>query len=74
MHWTDMPQDFEKNLNKYIDNKAIVFEVIDYFVIWLWLMLKRYDILAKHFVNIGNTYQSKEEIIALLKERTKKFK
>jgi len=72
MHWTDMPQDFEKNLDKYIANKAIVFEGIDYFVIWFWLMLKRYDILAKHFVNIGNTYQSKEEIIALLKERTKR--
>jgi len=73
MHWTDMPQDFEKNIDKYVENKAIVFEGIDYFVIWIWLMLKRYDILAKHFVNIGNTYQSQEEIIALLKERTRRI-
>ena len=72
MHWTDMPQDFEKNIDQYVDNKAIVFEGIDYFVIWLWLMLKRYDILAKHFVNIGNTYQSEEEIIAMLKKRIQK--
>ena len=68
-----MPQDFEKNINKYIENKSIVFEGIDYFVIWVWLMLKRYDILAKHFVNIGNTYQSQEEIIALLKGRTRRL-
>jgi len=73
MHWTEMPQDFEKNIDQYIANKAVVFEGIDYFVIWLWLMLKRYDILARHFVNIGNHYQSQEEIIAFLKQRTRKF-
>ena len=73
MHWTDMPQDFKKNIEQYISNRAIVFEGIDYFIIWFWLMLKRYDILAKHFVNIGNTYQSEEEIIVMLKKRTQKI-
>jgi len=73
MHWTDMPQDFKKNIEHYIFNRAIVFEGIDYFIIWFWLMLKRYDILAKHFVNIGNTYQSEEEIIVMLKKRTQKI-
>ena len=73
MHWTDMPQDFKKNIEQYIFNRAIVFEGIDYFIIWFWLMLKRYDILAKHFVNIGNTYQSEEEIIVMLKKRTQKI-
>ena len=36
-------------------------------------MLKRYDVLADRFVNINNQYQSKEEIIDFLKERTRKF-
>ena len=69
MHWTDMPADFEKNMSQYISNKALVFEGIDYFQIWFLLMLKKHTTLANHVVNIGNTFQSKEEIIALLKNR-----
>ena len=37
-------------------------------------MTKRYDKLADNLVNInGNMFQSKEEAIALMKERTKKI-
>ena len=73
MHWTDMPSDFEKNIDKYIAHKSIVFEGIDYFAIWALLMVKAYGTLANYVVNIGDTYSSKEEIIALLKERVKKI-
>ncbi len=73
MHWTDMPADFEKNIEKYIDNQALIFEGLDYFQIWALLMLKQYHTLASHVVNIGNIYSSKEEVIALLKRRVKKI-
>ncbi|MEM9820001.1 MAG: fatty acid desaturase, partial [Bacteroidota bacterium] len=73
MHWTDMPNDFIRNKDKYAENKAIVFEGMDFQTVWFWLMLKRYDVLADRFVNINNVYQSKEEIIAFLKERTRKI-
>lgn len=73
MHWTDMPGDFVKNQQKYIDNDSIVFEALDYNQIWFYLMLKRYDILAKYFVNLGNRFSSDEEVIALLKSRTQRF-
>jgi len=36
-------------------------------------MLKRYDLLASHFVNLGNRFTSEDEVIALLKQRTKKI-
>jgi ribosomal protein S8 len=36
-------------------------------------MLKRYDKLADHLVNIDNAFSSKEEAIALMKVRTKKI-
>jgi hypothetical protein len=36
-------------------------------------MTKRYDKLADNLVNVNNTFASKEEAIALMKERTKKF-
>ena len=73
MHWTDMPDDFQKNIDKYIAHKSIVFEGIDYFAIWALLMVKAHGTLASYVVNIGNTYNSKEEIIAVLKERVKKI-
>lgn len=73
MHWTDMPGEFLKNQDQYAANRAIVFEGLDYHQIWWYLMWKRYDILAKHFVNVGNVYQSDEEIIAMLRSRTQRF-
>lgn len=73
LHWTEMPIDFQNNLDKYVANNAIVFERIDYFQIWLYLMLKKYDWLAKNYVNIGETFQTDTEVIALMKERTRKF-
>jgi fatty acid desaturase len=72
-HWTELPQDFLDNRETYREQKAIVFEGIDFFGVWFWLMLKRYDVLVKHFVDLEDEPRSKKEIIALLKERTRKI-
>jgi hypothetical protein len=69
-HWTEMPEDFLRNVATYEAEGAIVFEGIDFFVVWLWLMLKRYDWLARRYVQLGATPKSAEEIIALLRTRT----
>ena len=74
MHWTDMPKEFIRNKMKYADERAIIYEGLDFHMVWLFLMLKRYDKLAAHFVDIDNRYQSDDEIIQLLKERTKKIR
>lgn len=68
-----MPTDFLKNKAKYAEHKAIVFEGIDYMGVWFLLMTKQYNKLADHFVNIDNQFGNKAEVIALLKERTRKF-
>jgi hypothetical protein len=70
-HWTEMPEEFEQNRKLYADNDAVVFQGIDYFQIWLYLMLKRYDWLAERFVELRDEPRSKEEIIALLRARTR---
>ncbi|RAJ75144.1 fatty acid desaturase [Chitinophaga dinghuensis] len=74
MHWTDHPVYFRKTLGEYVNNDAIVFDSIHFLHVWLWLMSKRYDLLAKHFVNIGGKFKSDEEIMDFLKERTRKIK
>ena len=69
-HWTDLPVEFMENRDEYLRQGAIIFEGIDFFMVWLLLMLKRYDLLADRFVQLGATPLPREKIIALLKERT----
>jgi len=74
MHYTDMPGEFLKRKNEFALQKALVFDGIHYLHIFSWLLAKRYDKLADHLVNInGNMFQSKQEAMALMKKRTKKF-
>ncbi|MFK7935665.1 MAG: fatty acid desaturase [Saprospiraceae bacterium] len=73
MHWTDMPNDFLKNAQEYARQKAVVFEGLDYNQIWFYLVTKNYGRLADHFVNINGSYGTKEEVMALLRERTKRI-
>ncbi|HLK36514.1 MAG TPA: fatty acid desaturase [Polyangiaceae bacterium] len=69
-HWTEMPEDFLRNVKTYDAEGAIVFRGLDFFGVWLCLMLKRYDWLAGRFVQLGEAHRSREEIIALLRSRT----
>jgi fatty acid desaturase len=69
-HWTEMPGDFLANIEKYEAEKAIVFDKLDFFLVWLFLMLGRYDWLAKRYVHLGEVRPSEEEIIGLLRTRT----
>lgn len=73
MHWTEHPHFFRETLSEYIANDAIVFDGIHFLHVWLYLMAKRYDLLARCFVNIGNRFSTDEEIIAFLKGRTRKI-
>jgi fatty acid desaturase len=73
LHWMEHPKSFMQNLDKYAENRSVVFDNMDFAKIFLALLTKRYDKLAKNFVNINNTFSSDEEIIAMLKEKTRKF-
>jgi hypothetical protein len=71
-HWTEMPAELRKNLATYAAEGAIVFTGVDFFGVWLWLMLRRYDWLAAHVVALGEreAERTPEEIVALLRSRT----
>jgi hypothetical protein len=68
-HWTEMPLDFERNVATYAREGAIVFQGIDFFLVWLFLMLRRYQWLARRYVNLDGRVRSRDEIVALLRER-----
>ena len=74
LHYTDIPGEFLKNKDKFAEQKIFTFDWIHYVYIFVWLMTKRYDKLAKNLVNVNNMFSSEDEAIQILKERTKKVK
>jgi fatty acid desaturase len=70
-HWTELPVEFLRNSPTYAAEEAIVFAEIDFFGVWLCLMLKRYDWLARRVVQLGEVDRSMQETIALLRSRTR---
>lgn len=72
-HWTELPGELERNRETYAREGAIVFQGIDFFVIWFFLVTRNYDALARRYVQLGDRELSREEIISLLKERTKRI-
>ncbi len=73
LHYTEIPVEFLKHKDEFARQKVLVFDGIHYLHIFMWLMSKRYDKLAKNLVNINNMFSSEEEAIAVMKERTKKI-
>jgi len=69
-HWTELPEEFRSQRVRYASEGAIVFEGLDFFSVWACLMLKRYDWLARRFVELGDERRPPEEIIALIRSRT----
>jgi hypothetical protein len=68
-----MAQEFRDNLDAYVKEKAIVFEGIDFFMVWFFLMTGNYKTLAKKFVRLDDSLKTDEEVIAFLKSRTKRL-
>ncbi len=69
MHWTEMPLEFKRNIEKYKANNAVVFQGIDFFVIWFLLVTHNYKHLASKYVDLSDRFKSQDEIIAYLKQR-----
>jgi hypothetical protein len=70
MHWTDMPGELLKNESRYAQEGAIVFEGLDWGMVWLLLMTKSYRALARRVVPLDGRHLPLEETIELLRSRT----
>ena len=67
-HWTEAPADFQRNIEQYRKNRASVFADTQEFEMFMWIIMKRYDLLAEHFVDLSGE-MSKVEILEMLMER-----
>ena len=73
-HW-NTPGELEANLGRYGAEDAVVLEGIDFFGIWLCLMLRRWEVLAQAFLRLPNAPRRTDaEVVAVLKERLAAFK
>jgi fatty acid desaturase len=73
-HWSDYPAEFEANREEYGRHDAIVFDGVDFFQVWVLLMLGRWATLARRFVQLpGAPERSQVEIIDFLKSRVARF-
>ena len=66
-----MPSHFMKNLEKYAEHDALVFEKLGFFDIGLHVFLGWWDALADHYVHLTKEKISKEEVVEKLKLRLK---
>lgn len=73
LHYTEMPGEFLKRKDEFAAKKAVVFDGIHYLHIFTFLMTKRYDKLADNLVNINNMFDSREQAINLMRERTRRI-
>ncbi len=70
-HYTELPAELERNLARYGAEDALVFDGLDFFQVWLLLMLKRWRRLARAVVQLpGAPARDESEMIAFLKQRT----
>jgi len=71
-HWTEHPVEFERHLEEYGRNDAVVLRGLDYFQVWLLLMRGDWDRLARAFVRLpGAPERTHEEAIAFLRTRVR---
>ncbi|MBJ6143498.1 fatty acid desaturase [Hymenobacter sp. BT559] len=73
LHWTDHPAHFRQHLGEYIAQKAIVFDGIHFLHIFFYLMAKRYDLLARHFVLLDGAPRDEASVVAFLRSRTQRI-
>ncbi len=70
MHWTDHPVYFREHLDDFARERAVVFSGLNYMDIFILLLRDRYDVLARHFVNVGGVHENERAVAAFLRART----
>lgn len=68
-HWTELPKDFSDNVERYAQERVIVFAGLDFFLVSVLLWTGQWRVLAKHFVRLDGKERSDDEVIAMLKTR-----
>jgi fatty acid desaturase len=69
LHWTDKPEEFRNHRTAYAREGAIVFQRLNYYLVFLLLLTKRYGVLARHCADVVEGRRSEKEMIQVLQQR-----
>ncbi len=72
-HWTEMPADFQANIDTYARAGCVVFHGLDFFLVSLLLFTKQHKVLARRYVRLDGVERTDDEVVVLLKTRLKPF-
>jgi fatty acid desaturase len=72
-HWREYPINFEKHMDEYKANRAVVFQDTQAFEVFFLILFRDFEKMADKFVDL-NGDMSREDIIALLKTRLQPVK
>lgn len=67
-HWREYPVNYQKHIEEYKKNRAIVFQDTQAFEVFFLILFSDFDKMADRFVDL-NEDMTREDIIALLKYR-----
>jgi hypothetical protein len=67
-HWREYPVNFEKHIEEYKQNRAVIFRDTQAFEVFFLILFNDFEKMADKFVDL-NGDMSREDIIALLKYR-----
>lgn len=69
-HFSEYPEEFERNRAEYGRQDAIVFDGVDFFQVWLYLVLGKHEWLARRMVRLpGAADRTDAEAVAFLRSR-----
>jgi fatty acid desaturase len=69
-HFSEYPEEFERNRAEYGRHDAIVFDGVDFFQVWLYLVLGKHHWLARRMVRLpGAANRTDAEAVAFMRTR-----
>jgi fatty acid desaturase len=70
LHWAELPNWFNRNIDKLAERGAFTFHTLDYAAVGFFVMTGQLEKLATYYVNIGpkNTHRTPEQVVATMKE------
>mmetsp|Transcript_8840 Transcript_8840/g.23201 ORF Transcript_8840/g.23201 Transcript_8840/m.23201 type:complete len:440 (-) Transcript_8840:31-1350(-) len=65
LHWSLMEDEYLNNVDEYRRNRATIFRDTHEFELFFWILFKRFDLLAEHFVDLDDkmTYEQKLALV-----------
>jgi fatty acid desaturase len=70
LHWSELPNYFIQKQDKFLENRSLTFEGVEYLEIGLYVFMGWYDNLWKHYVQLekdDNKKITKEQFIEMIK-------